>query len=69
MINMHYVWSSLIYSGIGIAILIITFVLVEIVTPDNLVKEVIEKKNMAVALMASAFMIAIAIIISSAIHG
>ncbi len=63
-----YVLASLVYSFIGILILAIAFWIWEKITPENLWKEIIEKQNMALALLASAFMIALALIISSAIH-
>lgn len=68
-INLKYVIASVLYSFIGIAILIVSFWVIEKITPENLWKEILVNKNMALALMAGAFMIAIAIIISSAIHG
>lgn len=68
-LNMKYIVASLVYSFIGILILLVSFVIIEKVTPENLWKEIIEKKNIALAILAAAFMIAIAIIISSAIHG
>jgi uncharacterized membrane protein YjfL (UPF0719 family) len=68
-INMKYVISSVLYSFIGIVILLISFWVIEKITPENLWKEIIERKNNALAIMAAAFMIAIAIIIASAIHG
>lgn len=68
MIPTQAIVSSLIFAVIGIAILVLTFWIVEKITPENLWREIIDKKNTALALMASAFMIAIAIIIASAIH-
>ncbi len=68
LIQMKYVIASILYSFIGIAILFVSFWIIEKVTPENLWKELIEKKNMAIAVVAAAFMIAIAIIIASAIH-
>jgi putative membrane protein len=62
-------WNSVIYSFLGIAILVITFVIVEKLTPKhNLWKEVVEEHNTALAIVAGCFMLAIAIIIASAIH-
>ncbi len=61
--------GSIIYSSIGIVILVITFWIIEKIAPENLWKEIVQNKNTALALMASAFMIAIAMIISAAIHG
>lgn len=66
---MKYLVASIVYSLLGIIILLICFVIVEKITPENLWKEIIEKQNKALAIIAAAFMIAIAIIISSAIHG
>jgi putative membrane protein len=63
-----YVFASLLYSFIGIAVLGISFWVFEKITPENVWKEIIEKQNVAIAIVAAAFMIAIAIIIASAIH-
>lgn len=68
-INLKYLTASVVYSLLGIVILLICFVIVEKITPENLWKQIIEKQNMALAIVAAAFMISIAIIISSAIHG
>lgn len=66
----QYVISSLVYSGLGIVILLVTFAIIEILTPKhNLRKEIMENKNVALAIFAGFFMLAIAIIIASAIHG
>jgi uncharacterized membrane protein YjfL (UPF0719 family) len=66
--ELKYVLASLIYSFIGIAILGVCFWVFEKVTPENIWKEIIEKQNVAIAIVSAAFMIAIAIIIASAIH-
>ena len=61
--------NSILYSFLGIGILIIAFVLVEVLTPKhNMRREILEKQNMAVAILAGFFMLAIAIIVASAIH-
>ncbi|MCF0069416.1 DUF350 domain-containing protein [Dyadobacter sp. CY261] len=66
----QYVVSSLVYSGLGIMILLITFAVIEILTPKhNLRREIMENKNVALAIFGGFFMLAIAIIIASAIHG
>ncbi|GGH58619.1 uncharacterized membrane protein YjfL (UPF0719 family) [Filimonas zeae] len=66
----NYIVSSVVYSFIGIAILVVTFALAEWLTPrHNLRKEILENKNMPLAVLAGFFMLAIAIIIASAIHG
>jgi len=63
-----YVIASLLYSFIGIAVLGVSFWIFEKITPENIWKEIIEKQNVAIAIVSAAFMIAIALIIASAIH-
>jgi putative membrane protein len=66
---MHPVLNSVLYSFLGIAILVVAFIIVELITPrHNLWKEVVEKQNMALAIVAGSFMLSIAIIIASAVH-
>jgi putative membrane protein len=61
--------NSILYSFLGVAILVISFVLVEVLTPKhNLRREIMEKQNLAVAILAGFFMLSIAIIVASAIH-
>jgi len=69
MINMKYIVASIVYSLLGVIILLVCFIIIEKITPENLLKELIEKQNTAIAIVAAAFILAIAIIISSAIHG
>ena len=61
--------DSVIYSFLGIGILVVAFFLLEVMTPKhNLRKEILENKNVALALLAGFFMLSVAIIIASAIH-
>lgn len=65
----QYLINSIVYSLLGIAILVIAFVIIEKATPKhNLWKEVVENKNVALAIVAGFFMLAMSIIIASAIH-
>lgn len=63
-----YVLASAVFSLVGIVILGVCFWVFEKVTPENLWKEIIDEHNVALAIVAGAFMIAMAIIIGSAIH-
>ncbi|NOS93476.1 MAG: DUF350 domain-containing protein [Cyclobacteriaceae bacterium] len=63
-----YILASIVYSVIGISILSISFWIFDKVTPGTLWRELIEEHNTALAIVAGAFMIAMAIIIGSAIH-
>ncbi len=68
-LHLQYLGSALVYSVLGIIVLMLAFWVIEKITPENLWKEIIEKQNKALAIIAAAFILAIAIIISSAIHG
>lgn len=60
--------TSVIYSFLGVLILIVSFYIIEKITPENVWEEIVQHKNTAVAIMAAAYILAIAIIIASAIH-
>ena len=64
----NHVLASVIFSLVGIFVLGICFWFFEKITPENLWKEIIEKQNVALSKVAAAFMIAMAIIIGSAVH-
>lgn len=68
-VQLQYILNSTIYSLLGITILVLAFVVIEKLTPrHNLWKEVVEKHNVALAIVAGFFMLAVAIIVASAIH-
>ncbi len=69
MLNTATILATGVYAGIGILIFIISFVLVDILTPQRLWLEIIEKKNMAFAFLAGCVAIGLSIIIGAAIHG
>ncbi|MBL7950867.1 MAG: DUF350 domain-containing protein [Flavobacteriales bacterium] len=64
-----HVLNALVYALLGCVIFLLVFWLVERITPENMWKEILEKRNVALAVMAAGFMLAIALIIASAIHG
>ena len=68
-LNMKYIASSVIYSFLGIFILLVSFVIIEKIAPENLWKKIVDEQNVALAILAAGFMFAVALIISSAIHG
>ena len=65
---LHGITNSVVYSVIGIVILLITYLIIEKLTPENSWKEIVENKNMALAIVFAAFIIGIAMIISAALH-
>lgn len=61
--------GSVIYSVIGIVLVMIGFIVVDKITPYDLWKELIENRNQPLATVVAAFCLAIAIIVAAAIHG
>jgi uncharacterized membrane protein YjfL (UPF0719 family) len=69
MMSLKPVLVSVLYSVLGIAILLITYYVIEKMTPENTWKEISKNNNTALAIIFAAFIIGIAMIISAAIHG
>jgi uncharacterized membrane protein YjfL (UPF0719 family) len=67
--ELKYITASIVYSLLGVIILVVCFVVIEKVAPENLWKKIVDEQNVALAILAAAFMIAVSIIISLAIHG
>ncbi len=69
-INIPAVINSLVFSAIGIVVLIAAFAIIDIITPTYHVwKEIVEKQNLALAVLLGAFLLGVALIISAAVHG
>ena len=68
-LSMKPILASLIFAGIGIVTLVFSFWIVVKITAHSLWKEILEKGNVALAILAFGFLIALAMIISAAIHG
>lgn len=60
--------GSLVYSILGVIMVVITFVIIDKLTPYDLWKELIEQRNQPLATVVAAFVIGIAIIVAAAIH-
>ena len=61
--------GSILYALIGVAIFWICFIVVDKLTPYDLWGEIIEKKNVALAIVVGAMCIAIGLIVAAAVHG
>ena len=61
--------AVILYSLIGIVVFVLSFVLVDKLTPGELWAEIIERQNVAVAVLAGAVAIGISSIIAAAVHG
>ena len=62
-------FGSMLFALIGVAIFWICFVIVDKLTPYDLWGEIIEKKNVALAIVVGAMCIAIGLLVAAAVHG
>ncbi|AMJ64998.1 DUF350 domain-containing protein [Hymenobacter sp. PAMC 26628] len=69
LLQYHPLLASIVYSVVGIVILVISFFLFDKLTPGTLRKEILEDQNTALAILGAAFMLSVALIISGAVHG
>lgn len=69
MLNPAVIAATLVYAVLGVVILALGFILWDKLTPVDLWKEICEKQNVALAVLAGAFAIGISIVVAAAIHG
>ncbi|MGZ8261090.1 MAG: DUF350 domain-containing protein [Caldimonas sp.] len=63
------VFGSIFYAFIGVLILWICFLVFDKLTPYRLWDELVEKKNVALAIVVGSMCIAIGLIVAAAVHG
>lgn len=69
MLSTAIITATLFYALLGIVVFVASFILVDKLTPGELWKEIIERQNLAVAILAGAVALGLSMIISAAIHG
>lgn len=73
--NMNYdyffkgIAASVIYSFIGIIILLLAYLVIEKLTPEKSWQEIVKNQNVALAIVFASFILGISIIIAASIHG
>ena len=60
--------AALTYSAIGLIIFAVSFIIVDKLTPYHLWREVVQEKNVALAIIVGSVAISIALIVAAAIH-
>lgn len=63
-----YMLNALLYSVLGIIILALAFWILDLLTPYALWKEIVEEKNIALAILVGAMSLGVSMIIASAVH-
>jgi putative membrane protein len=59
------VLDTIVYSVLGIIMLMVAFKAKDILLPGNLAKQLVEDKNLAIAIVTAAFILGVAIIIAA----
>lgn len=63
-----YILNALVYSILGIAVFLAAFAIVDKITPYELWKEIVEGKNVALAILVGAMSLGMCIIIAAAVN-
>lgn len=61
--------GTVLYALIGVAVLWLSFIAIDKLTPYHLWQEIVHEKNVALAIVVGAMFIALGMIIAAAIHG
>ncbi|WP_428421537.1 DUF350 domain-containing protein [Methylibium sp.] len=62
-------FGSILFALIGVLVFWICFVIIDKLTPYDLWAEIVEKQNLALAIVVAAMCLAIGLIVAAAIHG
>ncbi len=61
--------GSMAFALVGVLVFWVCFVIIDKLTPYDLWAEIVEKQNVALAIVVGAMCIAIGLIVSAAVHG
>ena len=62
-------FGSILYALIGVAVFWVSFIAIDKLTPYKLWEEIVEKQNMALAIVVGALALGVSIIVAAAVHG
>ncbi len=62
-------FGSILYALIGVFVLLLSFIVVDKLTPHDMWDEIVQKQNMALAVVVAAMALGISLIIAAAVHG
>ena len=64
----HNIEAALVFAFIGIAVFVLSFAIIDRLTPYDLWREIVQERNMALAVLVGALSIGVCIIIAAAVH-
>lgn len=62
-------FGSILYALIGVIVFWLSFLVIDKVTPYNLWEEIVEKQNVALAIVVGAMALGVSIIVAAAVAG
>ena len=62
-------FGSILYALIGVIVFWVSFIAIDRLTPYKLWEEIVEKQNMALAIVVGAMALGVSIIVAAAVHG
>jgi uncharacterized membrane protein YjfL (UPF0719 family) len=62
-------FGSILYALIGVVVFWVSFVVIDKLTPYKLWEEIVERQNMALAIVVGAMALGVSIIVAAAVHG
>ena len=68
-LNPEAIGGTLFYAVLGVVVLWLAFIIIDKITPYHLWQQIVEEKNVALAIMVGSMFIALGMIIAAAIHG
>ena len=69
MVNVTFIINAVVFAFLGVIIFGVSFFVIDLLTPYQLWKEIVEEKNSALAIVVGAMSLGICLIIAAAIHG
>ncbi|OGA05062.1 MAG: hypothetical protein A3I00_07870 [Betaproteobacteria bacterium RIFCSPLOWO2_02_FULL_64_12] len=68
LINPYVLLNSLLYSLMGVVLFWLSFLVIDKITPYDLWRELVQERNVALAIVVGAMCLGIAVIVAAAIH-
>jgi uncharacterized membrane protein YjfL (UPF0719 family) len=66
--DFHLLLNAVVYAALGIFIFVVAFFVIDRMTPYHLWTEIVQDKNLALAVLLGAMSIGICVIIAAAVH-
>lgn len=62
-------FGSILYALVGVVVFLVTFIVIDKLTPYQLWEEIVEKQNVALAIVVASLALGVSIIVAAAVHG